>query len=331
MSLPLVVANMKAIALCWQLARSHGMASVYYCPIENKLEVHPGRYHVNSLQGQVGKGLANTALAQLGSPSSLSNNYLYNSYGAQAGLVSQNAIQVMYGIRHPYVNTGSSVLSTKLSNLICNYTSTVHHAAQRIASSYGELWTLGGVDTNDAPLLKAVMDKMEEDIIKSRRGILPEGSDYKGYASSLTDLDTILNPFERSISTESGVPLWLLFPYTANSSFDLETRTTWATNLFEKEVVPVLINLLRYQGYAVTAIKPPSYRDSLYEAQVEAALADVEYKRSATESTYAGIELVEEQARALRLANDNPVVMESKDSGAVNVPVSSTRKKGRKL
>jgi hypothetical protein len=111
----------------------------------------------------------------------------------------------------------------------------------------------------------------------------------------------------------------------------LETRTTWATNLFEKEVVPVLINLLRYQGYAVTAIKPPSYRDSLYEAQVEAALADVEYKRSATESTYAGIELVEEQARALRLANDNPVVMESKDSGAVNVPVSSTRKKGRKL
>ena len=145
------------------------------------------------------------------------------------------------------------------------------------------MWVLGGIDTNDAPILEAVQNKMEADINNSRKAILPEGSNYKSSASSLADLQTILTPFERSIASESGVPMWLLFPQIVSSSFDLESRSIWATSLFEQLVIPVLADLLTAQGYTPTEIIPPSYRDALTISEVAMNLSDVEYKKSASQ------------------------------------------------
>ena len=286
MGLPLLLANMKAIGSTWRLARAIGMASVYYCPVNHKLEIKSGYPRHEGVVGQVTLGLLKSAPYD---SNSLKTDYEFDGYSRH--------FEILYGLRHPYYNWGYTILSTKLSELICNYTSTIHSLSQRIAMSFGEAWLLGGVDTNDAPVLEAVQDKMEQDIVNSRRGILPEGSDLKAFSSSLGDFNNVLTPFERGISTESGVPDWLLFPTITSSSFDLESRVIWATNTFNREVLPILANLLYRQGYNVIEINPPTYRDGLYKATVSAADADARYKGSSTEINKQQIDLNEQNMR----------------------------------
>lgn len=324
MGLPLLLANMLAINKTWRLARAIGVASVYYCPVGNKLEIKPLLNNQKSLYGQVTVGLINSSLKET-SPFKV-------EYGT--GDIERK-LETMYGIKHLYYNWGSTILTPKLSELVCNYSSTIHSLSQRVASSFGEMWILGGIDTNDAPLLGQVQDKMEEEIVNSRRGILPEGSDLKAFSASLGDFENILTPFERGISAESGVPTWLLFPTITSSSFDLESRTIWAKNTFNREVIPVLVNLLYVQGYNVVEINPPSYRDSLYDASTLAQKADSIYKDSSTAVNIQQLELNLEQMKMSKEQHDLLINAGSDIVGGegVKVPTVEVKKRsqGRKL
>jgi hypothetical protein len=324
MGLPLLLANMRAINKTWRLARAIGVASVYYCPVEKKLEIKPLLNNQKSLYGQVTTGLINSSLKDT---SQFKIAYVSGDV--------EHRLETMYGIKHLYYNWGSTILTPKLSELVCNYSSTIHSLSQRVASSFGEMWILGGIDTNDAPLLGQVQDKMEEDIVNSRRGILPEGSDLKAFSASLGDFENILTPFERGISTESGVPSWLLFPTITSSSFDLESRTIWAKNTFNREVLPVLVNLLYAQGYSVVEINPPSYRDSLYDASVLVQKADSIYKDSSTaintqmlDLNLQQLEMAKEQHDLSIKAGDGTVKDERVKAPTVEV---KKRSQGRKL
>jgi hypothetical protein len=324
MGLPLLLANMLAINKTWRLARAIGVASVYYCLAENKLQIKPLLNNQKSLYGQVTTGLINSNLKD--------TSQFKISYGS--GNI-EHRLETMYGIKHLYYNWGSTILTPKLSELVCNYSSTIHSLSQRVSSSFGEMWILGGVDTNDAPLLSQVQDKMEEDIVNSRRGILPEGSDLKAFSASLGDFENILTPFERGISTESGVPSWLLFPTITSSSFDLESRTIWAKNTFNREVLPVLVNLLYAQGYNVVEINPPSYRDSLYDANLLVQKADSIYKDSSTAVNVQQLELNLEQMKMSKEQHDLSITAEDGivKADGVKAPVIEVKKRsqGRKL
>lgn len=324
MGLPLLLANMLAINKTWALARAVGVASVYYCPVESKLEIKPLVNNQKSLYGQVTAGLVNSSLKDT------------SQFKAEYGIGDiERKLETMYGIKHLYYNWGSTVLTPKLSELVCNYSSTIHSLSQRVASSFGEMWILGGIDTNDAPLLGQVQDKMEEDIISSRRGILPEGSDLKAFNASLGDFENILTPFERGISAESGVPTWLLFPTITSSSFDLESRTIWAKNTFNREVLPVLVNLLYAQGYNVVEINPPSYRDSLYDASILVQKADSIYKGSSTAVNIQMLDLNREQLKMSKEQHDLSITAggDKAKTETVKAPPTEVKKRsqGRKL
>ena len=265
----IILANLKAIANTWKLARVIGMAHLTYNKTTNIIQINPFK-----------------------GGSDINNGFKVSN---ETDKDSSELIYTFYGIKDNYLDIGYPIISSNLSKLICNYLSVIEDAAKRIAMSYGEMWVLGGVDTNDAPLLESIQDRMIDDINKGRKAISPEGSDYKSISTSLSDLNNILTPFERAISTESTVPDWLLFPYTANSSFDLERRTVWAQQLFYKEVLPCLLLLLEIQGYRIDSVESPSFRDSFYNSQVLANLADVEYKNSATEmNKISGLSLAKE-------------------------------------
>ncbi len=245
MTLPVVMANMQAIRECWELARHFGSASVHYSMEDNTLKIHPRGAHRNSNCG--------------------SDRYLF-----------------MYGNKIPSRGTGFPIVTAELADQICDYTQALRHACKKIQHSYGEMITLGGVNTDDVPLLTSIQDKTLEDWEKYRQVLTAEGSRLSNVTSSISDLERVLRPFQEGISTESGVPMWLLFPNKTSSQFELEERDIWARGLFQTTVLPVLLGLLQQQGYQILDIQPPYYRDEHYRMSVENMEVDTAYKESAT-------------------------------------------------
>jgi hypothetical protein len=262
---PIVLSTyMKAISECWSLARFYGFASIYYNMEECSLTIHPSEI-TNKTQ---------VAISQINADRVIKKPIDDISY--LPGVT-------MYGIKYLYHKGGQSVISCELENLICDYALVVKHAAKKIANSYGQMIELGGIDTDDVPLLREVQDKISRDWEENKTVQAPEGSNLKGLGISLADLERILRPFQEAISSESGVPIWLLFPTITTSQFELESRVIWSQSVFCRDIMPVLHSLLQFKGYKITQIIPPTYRDGKWQKQLEVLGADVEYKKSATD------------------------------------------------
>lgn len=267
MGLPAIVANMKAIAECWELARYAGLASIFYEPLTNELQVRLcGGVYSRNLQLTDGR-------------------------------------IPMYGNKIPGINYGLPIVTTKLEEQLCDYLKVLEHAAKKVRQSYGDMITLGGVSTEDVPLLEAIQDKTLKDWEESRQLLVSEGSNLHNVTASISDLERVLRPFQEGISSEAGVPLWLIFPNKISSQFELEERDIWATSLFQSTVMPVLLNVLMQQGYDVVDISPPFYRDRNYQLSLDNLATDTLYKDSATQRNLSQVKMTQETLKQTKKIN----------------------------
>jgi hypothetical protein len=275
-SLPAVMANLQAIKEAWVAARYHGTAKVRFCRESNRLLI--------SLDYNLGSNdLSNhNDNHHLSLPLYRPKTYGVNSTSFIRNDDSFHHGFVMYGTKVPGRRVGDSIFTSTLDELICSYNSTLRHAAQKVAMSYGELVTLGGVNTDDVPLLEAIQDATMEKWERSRMLLATEGSSLTNITGNLQGIERLMRPFIDAITIESGVPDWLMFPVKVDSQYQLEEREIWATGLFQSQVLPILIGLLSEQGYDIIDIDTPNYRSKMYNYEIENKIADSLYKDSAS-------------------------------------------------
>jgi hypothetical protein len=275
-----ISANIVGIKRAWGLARGLGEATLSYNWCENKLVIRPGIISPKMTPiGQVGWGLLQTQI---------NNNQLPMIIVDEP----ESFVSHFYGIQNYVLDKGCSIISSQLACLITTYIKQIYTIVHRVENSYGSIISLEGLDMGDEPLLDMVQEKINADWDKSKRIQAPGGSKLGEIDISLTDTDKMLIPLEDAIATESKVPRELLFPNKTSSQFELEKLAIWARAEFQLTVAPALWKILNAQGYDVTEICTPSYRDLHYNVTVDNMIADTKYKLSASEKNLVSAEAI---------------------------------------
>jgi hypothetical protein len=187
-----------------------------------------------------------------------------------------------YGIPDYANEIARPVISCQLEKAIKDYYDTVDQLAQRVRKSYGRLISLGGLDMGNAPLVKAIQEKILADVDKNSEVLGPEGTKWESAGITLADLDKAILPMMEAVAIEAGLPFWLVFGLKSETISQLEERSNYLAAQFQAHVAPTLLTLLRLQGYGPLTLTPPSYRDAFYDATVAGLRQEVELRKATT-------------------------------------------------
>jgi hypothetical protein len=273
-NLPTILANLEAIKSAMTLANTWGSATLSMGLEESDIYISIGLTSLGQcLNGEITKGKFITKF---------NNITTFNPTWASCD--QPRLIFHFFGKKDPYRLWGYPLITHNVDCLMENMKTITDYLTLRVKESFGFMAEMGGVDADgdEAPILQDEKDKILENWRKNRELLLPSGSKHYEHEISLAEFDKVLAPIERRLSIETGIPQWILFTTPVSGNFELENRSEWCQGEYESKVLPVLAKLLQYQGYDLLDIQVPSFRGSLYNAEVEALASDSKYKDSST-------------------------------------------------
>lgn len=286
----IVQSVMQAIRLGWTAARKVGVASIVY--EEETLKVRYG--------GIVRNG---RRLAELPAIPG------YSLFGYQ---------------EYPQHNYGETIATVELFEAVCAYRQVMQYLAGRIENSYSEMLITAGELAVD--MADEVRAKIDREYRKKRRIQAPEGSNLIGNQVSLTDINSAMQPFRERIAHEAGIPIWMIFPDTVGTKYELENRADYLQTEFDSYVKPAVVGVFDLMGYSVS-VETPTFRDLFFAAEVYDKTQDGTYKKSAANQNDSAVVLSKKQFQ-LELAQMRQDKPEAKTATVPQAP--KTRKGNRR-
>jgi hypothetical protein len=273
-NLPTILANLQAIKSAMILANTWGSSTLSISDNAKEININVGiTVRPTKLTGEVTVGKFIT-------------KYGKNIVNDPEWVLQEQNREVFhfFGLKDPYVYHGYPIISSDLECFLSHYKDSIDYLTLRLMESFGMAAEIGGVDANgeEAPILQTHQDEILKNWRDNRELLLPKGSKLMEHEISLSDFEKAMNPIERVISVETGIPLWLLFPTVVTGQYELVARNEWAQSVYESEVLPVLMKLLMIQGYEVINIDIPCYQGDLAKAEIKSLLSDANYKDSST-------------------------------------------------
>jgi hypothetical protein len=216
----------------------------------------------------------------------------YGRSGSIGGEVQQ--IYKMYGYQEfPQRHYGETIVTRELHEAVCSYRFVMQYLQGRIKHSYAQMMVMAGELSVD--LADDVRAKIDEEFQKTRSIQAPEGSALIGTQVALTDIHQVMKPFRERIAHEAGLPIWLVFPDEAvGTAFELANRADYLFTEFDRWVKPAIVGVFQLRDLDVS-VETPSFRDAMFDAEVQNQRADAEYKRSATDQNDNAVRLANEQ------------------------------------
>lgn len=160
-------------------------------------------------------------------------------------------------------NKSLSVCTEEVLKAICSYRLIKDYLQERVAHSYSEIISIAGglsIKTDD-DVIRKVMDDYQTG---GRSMVAPTGSSLGLSATSLVDIERVIDIYYREIAHEAVVPLWLWLETPPATVYDTAERAKWLQREFSRVVEPALDWLLSSAGYIDVSIELPTYRDEMF-------------------------------------------------------------------
>jgi hypothetical protein len=192
---------------------------------------------------------------------------------------------LMYGVDryssdcHEVYNQ-SPILTETVMEAICLYRTVLRRLKERVEDSNNTMVSLDA-ESGGASLAETYQE-LESQFALKKRIYAPKGSSIQGVNFALADVDTSIEPFLKNISFETGIPLWMFERNINNSQFILEDKEAYLQKLFLMNVLEPLNYIFTTWGVAVE-IQTPSFRAESFNIEMASKLAEIDYKRAATE------------------------------------------------
>lgn len=162
---------------------------------------------------------------------------------------------------------GATILNLYTLEAVCSYRAVKNYLEQRVAHSYSELITIaGGLSIKaDDDIIQAVSKEYQQN---GRSLTAPTGSTLALGATSLVDIERVIDIYYKNIALEAGIPLWLFEGIPPATTFDSSYRAQYFQRQFEQTVLPALHYILSTQTDDLVEITTPSFRDLEYDSNV---------------------------------------------------------------
>lgn len=188
----------------------------------------------------------------------------------------------LYGICHDrrYRTLDNTVLNSYVIDAICSYRHVRENLEQRVAHSYSEIMSIAGglsIKADDD-----VIKKVSQEYQKNGRSLIaPVGSELSIDATSLVDLERVIDIYYKVIAQEANIPLWLWMDIPPATVHDSSHRAIYLQAQYDQFVRPALTYLLNFdETISVRDLQTPSYRDTLYDLELEQIAATIEQGRA---------------------------------------------------